>query len=550
MSPAQTEPIVESMNESSAPGDPFAPLAAAFLHIEDSAIVFSAEGELVVWNPGAERLYGYTFEEARRKDISFLAAPEESGATISLIARILSGQPVPPQIVDRIGKDGNRVRISLRVSPLAGADGAIFGVLFMGRDIFPEVERENRLTEMQMRERDIAALVPDALYIHRQGKIVWVNQAAVDVFGAQSSSDLVGRMAWDLIDDEQLARIQEIHERLGSADNSKPIFVHRKRLSGEAFPTEARGATIMWEDEPATLMVVRDLTDQERAVNALAESEERQRDFADVSPDAMLVHLDGEIVFVNEAALELFGAREKDELIGRNVSDTVHPEDRSVVTENWENWRKGNGQDVVEVRRLRLDGSSFLGEGRHRSIFWEGQTAYVVVIRDISDQMASLQAIEESEERHRQIVAISPNGILIHVDDQIVFANAAAQKMFGAENESDLVGLNSLAIIPDDLVDFVRARRKMVAERGVTPIVESRRKRLDGSEFIAEVTGSRYAWNGETATLTILRDLSDRVRAEQSRVALEERYRNILELSPVATFVHSEGKMVYVNSAV
>ena len=94
MSPAQTEPIVESMNESSAPGDPFAPLAAAFLHIEDSAIVFSAEGELVVWNPGAERLYGYTFEEARRKDISFLAAPEESGATISLIARILSGQPV------------------------------------------------------------------------------------------------------------------------------------------------------------------------------------------------------------------------------------------------------------------------------------------------------------------------------------------------------------------------------------------------------------------------------------------------------------------------
>ena len=65
MSPAQTEPIVESMNESSAPGDPFAPLAAAFLHIEDSAIVFSAEGELVVWNPGAERLYGYTFEEAR-----------------------------------------------------------------------------------------------------------------------------------------------------------------------------------------------------------------------------------------------------------------------------------------------------------------------------------------------------------------------------------------------------------------------------------------------------------------------------------------------------
>ncbi|CAN0518825.1 unnamed protein product, partial [Laminaria digitata] len=296
-------------------------------------------------------------------------------------------------------------------------------------------------------------------------------------------------------------------------------------------------------------MVVRDLTDQERAVNALAESEERQRDFADVSPDAMLVHLDGEIVFVNEAALELFGAREKDELIGRNVSDTVHPEDRSVVTENWENWRKGNGQDVVEVRRLRLDGSSFVGEGRHRSIFWEGQTAYVVVIRDISDRIAGEKAIAESEERHRQIVDVSPDGILIHVDDRIVFANAAAQDIFGAKYSGDLVGMKSLAVIPDDLKDLVLERRKQVVVDGAVPMMESRRKRLDGSEFIAEVTGSKYTWNGETATLTIVRDITDRVRAAQASSALEERYSKILELTPAATFVHVGGRIAYVNPA-
>lgn len=661
------------MTDGSATSDPFSPLVAALTHVEDSAIVFSAEGELVIWNPGAEKLYGYSFEEARRKDISFLAPPEESGDTIKLFARALSGQPVSPRLVDRIRKNGTRVRVSLRVSPLEQPDGSIFGVLFMSRDVVSEVDRETRLTELQLREREIATLVPDALYVHRQGKIVWVNQAAVDMFGAQSTTDLLGRMAWDLIVEADLDKVLKRHAELGPARSNKPILVHRKRLDGEAFPTEGRGAAIIWEDEPATLMVVRDISEQERALTALAESElrqlklaqicpdailvhvdghivfgndaavdmfaaqsvqdligrtndsivhpddwraivdswdeavaddadaflqvrqirldgsgfigegrgksvmwegreawmvvirdvtdrirtqdalveseARQRNFADISPDAMLVHLDGEIVFANEAALAMFGALEREDFVGRNVTDTVHPEDQHFITENWDAWRKGAGHDVMELRRMRLDGTSFYGEGRHRSIFWEGRTAYLVVIRDVSGRMAAQQALQESEERHRQIVDVSPDGIVIHVESQIVFANAAAQDMFGAESENDLIGLNSLDVIPDDLHDFVLERRKQVELDGVVPKVESRRKRLDGTEFIAEVTGSNYTWNGEVATLTIARDVSDRVFAEQARAVLEERYRKILELTPAATSVHVGGKIAYVNPA-
>lgn len=549
MSSALIEPTMEIMPDGSEKGDPFPPLAAMLAHVEDSAVVFSAEGELAIWNPGAEKLFGYSFEEACRKEISFLAPPEESGDTIKLFARALSGLPVQPRLVDRIHKDGTRVRISLRASPLKGADGSIFGVLFMGRDVVSEVERENRLTELQLREREIATLVPDALYVHRDGKIVWVNQAAVDMFGAQSATDLLGRMAWDFIVETDLGKVLVLHAALGPAGASTPILVDRKRLDGTVFPTEGRGAAIAWEDEPATLMVVRDLTEQERAVSALAESEARQRDFAEVSPDAMLVHLDGEIVFANEAALAVFGAGSRDDFIGLNVVDTVHPEDRELVVGNWEAWRKGKGEDVVVVRRMRLDGTSFHGEGRHRSIIWKGKKAYLVVIRDVSERISAQQALQESEARHRQIVDVSPDGILIHVDEQIVFANLAAQDMFGASSAEDLVGLSSLDIVPDDLKEFVLARRKQVAVDGTAPTVEVRRKRLDGTEFVAEVTGSKYTWDGRPATLTIARDVTDRVLADQARAALENRYLKILELTPEATFVHVGGKIAYVNPA-
>ena len=549
MPSTQSEPLLQDLGEPSQPVDPFAGLAASFEHIEDSLVVFSADGELALWNAGAEALFGYSFEEALRKDISFLAPPEDSVDTIKLFARALSGQPVAPRLVHRMHKDGSRVRVSLRVSPLKHPDGSIFGVLFLARDVVPEVERENRLTELQLREREIATLVPDALYIHRDGKILWANQAAVDMFAARSLTDLLGRLAWDMVDEADLSRVLERHAKLGAAGASKPIFVHRKRLDGTVFPSEGRGAAIVWENAPATLMVVRDLSEQERTINALAESEARQRDFAAISPDAMLVHLDGEIVFVNDAAVTLFGAENRNSLLGLNVIETIHPDDREVVSQNWSAWRKGDGQDIMEIRRMRLDGTYFFGEGRHRSILWEGQSAYLVVIRDVSERIAAQKALEDSESRHRQIVDLSPDGIVIHADNRIVFANNAAQKMFAVRDEADLIGLESLAVIPDDLKDLVSARRQLVAAEGAAPMVESRRKRLDGSEFPVEVTGSKYIWDGQPATLSIMRDISDRERAKQARLALEERYRTILELTPAATFVHVDGKLVYVNSA-
>lgn len=71
---------------SDAAGDVYAPLAAAFSHLQDSAIVYSVDGEIVVWNAGAENLFGYTFDEDCARDVSFLCPPEEPGDTLKLFS--------------------------------------------------------------------------------------------------------------------------------------------------------------------------------------------------------------------------------------------------------------------------------------------------------------------------------------------------------------------------------------------------------------------------------------------------------------------------------
>jgi PAS domain S-box-containing protein len=556
MSAVNTQPVSKTAAEKSPPKGVgfalYATLSAAFSHLEDSAIVLSPEGEIVVWNKGAEALFGHSFKDVRNKNISIIAPPGADGDPIEMFAQVLSGHPVAVREADRVRKDGTHVRVSVRVSPVEDHNGQIYGVLFVARDLTRDISREGHLNEVTERQDEIATLIPDALYIHRDGKLLWANPAAVEMFRASSVDDMVGRMAWEMIDREDLEKVLARHEKLGSAMASSSIFVKRTRFDGEVFPSEGRGAKITWENEPATLMVVRDLTDQERALSALAESEDRERSFAVTSPDAMLVHVEGEVVFANEIALQMFGAARPEEFVGQDISRFVHEDDRVVVRENWnkwDKWREGESVEPVEARRLRLDGSMFTGEGRIRSTMWEGKKAFLVAIRDVTERNATQQALAESEQQHRQLVDANPNAVLVVVECSIVFANKAAKEMLRETDGQRLVGCEAMELVPEEIRDDVLRVRSEVSDGQQPPLIESFRRRLDGSEFPTEVTATSYTWDGGPAILLLMSDVTDRVDVEEAHSALEERYRTMLDVSPLAVFVHVNGRFRYVNPA-
>lgn len=540
----------DAASDSEVAGDIYAPLAAAFSHLQDSAIVYSADGEIVVWNAGAENLFGYTFEEARRRDVCFLCTPEESGDTLKLFSRALSAQPVEPRQVDRIRKDGSRVRVSVRVSPLENAAGEIFGVLFLARDVSSEVAREQRLTELALRERDIVTLVPDAIYIHRNGKILWANAAAIEMFGAQSQTDFIGRSAWDLIVPEDLPRVLESHGKLGDAVGSRTIHVRRRRIDGSEFPTEGRGATIVWEEEHATLMVVRDISDHVRTASALVESEERQRDFAEISPDAVIVHVDGEIVFANQAAVEMFAATSADQLIGMQNSSLVTSEDWARVVESWaKQSSSAPGSDFLQVEQLRLDGSTFQGQGRAKPIVWDNQDALLVVIRDMSKQIEKERELAAAEARQRDFAAISPDAMLVHVDGEIVFVNDAALTMFRAESEADMIGKPVIEIIHPDDRAALQNNIDTALDHMSADFFEVRRLRLDGTSFLGEGRFQTVDWKGVSGVLVVIRDVTEKVAAQDALLESEERYRQIVEVTPDAVLVHVDDQIVFANQA-
>jgi PAS domain S-box-containing protein len=132
---------------------------AAIVESSDEAIISKDLSSIIMsWNRGAERLFGYTAQEAIGQPVTMLMSPERFDEELGILERVRHGESIGPYETVRRRKDGTLVEISLTVSPITDANGKIIGASKIARDITErrqaEVEREQLLaSERQALER-------------------------------------------------------------------------------------------------------------------------------------------------------------------------------------------------------------------------------------------------------------------------------------------------------------------------------------------------------------------------------------------------------------
>jgi PAS domain S-box-containing protein len=120
---------------------------AAIVRSSDDAI-YSKDADAVItsWNPAAERLYGYTPEEAIGRPISMLVPKDRAGEELDILRQILAGNRVEHYETRRVRKDGSEVEVSVSVSPVHNADGDVVEAAVIARDISEKKRIEQQIT--------------------------------------------------------------------------------------------------------------------------------------------------------------------------------------------------------------------------------------------------------------------------------------------------------------------------------------------------------------------------------------------------------------------
>jgi PAS domain S-box-containing protein len=151
---------------------------------DDAIISKDLDGVIRTWNAGAERLFGYTAEEAVGRPVTMLIPAERQDEEPGILARIHRGERVHHYETIRRRKDGSPVAISLTVSPVRDGSGRIIGASKIARDITERKEAQQKLQENERYLQELLAAIPAAIYTtDADGKITYFNQAAVDLAG-------------------------------------------------------------------------------------------------------------------------------------------------------------------------------------------------------------------------------------------------------------------------------------------------------------------------------------------------------------------------------
>jgi len=281
------------------------------------------------------------------------------------------------------------------------------------------------LAESAYRSSD-AVLVGDA-----DGRITWMNQAAERLCG-RAASELVGRRLSLFPQDPEAnaAAVEHVRARLAEGRMAKLDAQvreggpHGRWIALEVQPVagagetdaEAAGATDGARAGGGFVAVVTDISDRKRLEAALAESEERERALVDGSPEPMAVHADGVVVYLNRAALELLGARDPQQVLGRSVLELVHADYHALVSERILKMEQvGDPAARTEEKLVGIDGRVVDVEMSAAPITWRGSPAIALVARDITERrrVESAQRARDARaheaERQGSLAALASN---------------------------------------------------------------------------------------------------------------------------------------------
>jgi diguanylate cyclase (GGDEF)-like protein/PAS domain S-box-containing protein len=489
--------------------------------VESTAVAIVSRdmnGVITSWNAGAERLYGYTAQEAIGSKLDVRILPESAEQQQGIISRVLTGERVQNYEARRKHRDGRIIDVGLTISPILDAAGRVVGASAIGRDITESKQAERDLRDAEELFRlafdnasiGVGLVAPDTRWLR-------VNPALCEMLG-YPAADLLGMTFHDLTHPDDLELSLE-HMR-GLLAGAIPRYEAEKRY------VRADGSVI-WvllsvslvreaDGEPRYFVSqLQDITHRKRA-------ETKFRGLLEAAGDAMVIaDQRGQIVLANAQAERLLGYT-REELLELTVEALIpgrlagaHQGHRAEFSVDPHARPMGAG---TELRALRKDGREVPVEISLGPLETEDGTLVSAAIRDVTERKLAESALREAEERFRRAFDEAPIGMaMIDLDGHFLQVNEALCTITGYTREQ-LAKLTSHAIThPDDVGGDELRLKTMLAGEDDHEGIEKRFIHAGGQPvwvFVHAVL-LRDADGAPVNVLAQIQDVTDRRRYEE-----------------------------------
>jgi diguanylate cyclase (GGDEF)-like protein/PAS domain S-box-containing protein len=380
-----------------------------------------AKKRMLYISPGYEQVWGRSCESLYRSPRDWVEAihPEDRARVLEAAqTRQARGQYDEEYRIVR--PDGSVRWIRDRAFPVAGDSGEVSRIAGVAEDITERKRAEESLRRNQERLGTLISSVDGIVWEAdaQTLRFTFVSPRAERLLGYPLSRWTEESNFWrDHIHPDD--RDQAVAYCLQCTRQSRDHEFEYRMLAADGRAVWLRDiVTVVSEGGRPTKLrgVMVDITERKQAEQRLRESEARFRRIAEQSPDAILMHQAGRIVFVNEAMVRLMRARAPERLIGKPATSVLHPEYTAIAEARIRRLYAGDALPPSEQRYVRLDGTTVDVEVAAAPFDLDGKPAALVTVRDITTRREQEKRIARLTRIYEVLSAI--NSAIVRVRER------------------------------------------------------------------------------------------------------------------------------------
>ena len=361
--------------------------------VTDAIIAADAEHRIVFWNAPASRMFGYAESEILGQPLGVLLPADRRDAHLSMLRLIQRGEAdLATRTVElrALRKDGTIFVTEMALSVRSGAERIVFTVVV--RDVTERKQEARMIRQHMATMRAVTEGTSDAIWAKTaDGHYHLINSAGAHMFGAPAH-DIIGSSD-EAIFGKTFAVEIRAHDQEAITSGAAVVSDSSLRDSDGVMRHYVTTRT-PWRDTDGNIIgiigVSRDVTDKVRAERSLRTSEERYRQLVEQSPEAIIVHRGGRLLYINKTGAGILGGDGADAFIGRPLTAFIHPESHERLLEAAAARERGEfATKPVEYRIITHDGGIADVEALSVAVEHNGQPAVQTVLRDVTARRAA-----------------------------------------------------------------------------------------------------------------------------------------------------------------
>ncbi|SOC37334.1 PAS domain S-box protein [Ureibacillus acetophenoni] len=514
----------------------------------DAIITVDSEGYILESNNACKKIIGYDQLEIVGLNISKFFRNNDFDTLNNHFKLALENQST--QFNSYVfHKNGSSLYVNLKFIPIT-MNGIIRGAYVIAKDITYEKKDYENLQKSDSQLKSFLNHNADPIYItDLEGKIEFVNDSFIKTFGF-NREELIQQFN-PTIPDWLKDETSGLYEKTIKGNSITDLHVIRQKKNGELLELSVTFSPLYdsTDEISGIASIARDITNFKKRNLALYQENQDLNLIWKHSTDAILLfNQNAEIVKINPTFTNLF-LYKKEEI--NSLSELYLDHQKNQILELLRILDEENPCIQFETKRKRKDGSVIDVLATYRKVE-NGKTFAIATYKDITKEKHILQELAISEEKYRKVLDASPEPLLIHNGEIITYLNKAALNLAKAKNLCVMKGRPIADFIHSSNKEEVLNRIKLSIRRDFIsePVIE-RFITLDGESIYAETSTAAFQEHGQDYAIVMLRDVTQKLRAEKSLKESEERFRIIAEnTNSVIKIIAPTGKVTYCSPSI